>query len=137
MSQEITQPHHPGLLAHTTGLLSSILKYAKARAVLLGIEAKEAGVQYGIAVALGISALVLAVLGYLFLVITAVFAVAVAFGGGNAWIPIMGVTALLHLAGAAALVLLGRRQVQANPFSTTLEELKKDQEWLSRIAKKD
>src|SRR5688572_18992026 len=125
-----SESRQPGLVAHATGLLAAFVRYFKARATLLGTEAKEAGDKYGIAAAVIIVALVLALLAYVFLIITAVFAVAALFEGRNAWIGVMGVTALLHAVGAAFLVLVAKRRFQAGAFPVTLDELSKDHQWL-------
>src|SRR6187551_3741623 len=118
-----TNGSNAGLFADSAELLGSLLRYLKARAALFSIEAKEAGLHYGLAGAFVAAALVLVFLGYLFLIITAVFAIAALFGGGNTWIAVLGVAALLHLGGAVGLVLAARKKVQAGAFQITAEEL--------------
>ena len=108
--------------------------YLSARLKLVGIEAKEAGAHYGVAAAMIAVSLFIAVLGYVFVVITLVFGIAAAFEAEYAWIFVMGGAALLHLGGAAALVCLALRRVRSGAFSGTLEEFRKDQEWLSKLA---
>ena len=78
-----------------------------------------------------------AVLGYVFLVITAVFGIAAAWDWRHAWIVVLGIAALLHLGGAAALGLLARQRIKDKSFDGTLEELKKDHEWLTQLTKKN
>jgi uncharacterized membrane protein YqjE len=134
MIYQASETRHPGMFAHAAGLLAALIRYFKARATLVGIEAKEAGVNYGVAAAFVVGALFLAVLAYVFLIITAVFGVAALFEGRNAWIGVMGVTALLHAAVAAVLVLIARRRFKAGAFPITLDELSKDQQWLTRIS---
>lgn len=92
--------------------------------------------QYGIAAGMIAGGLFVAILGYVFLVMTAVFGIAAACDGKHAWIVVMSGAALLHLAGAVALGLLARSRLQAGAFSHTLEELKKDQAWLSTLTSK-
>jgi hypothetical protein len=46
----------------------------------------------------------------------------------------MGVTALLHAIGAAALVFVAKRRFQSGAFPITLEEFSKDQQWLTRLS---
>ena len=75
-----------------------------------------------------------AVLGYIFLVITVVFAIAAAFDNEHAWLWVMGGAALLHLGGATVLVLIAIRRLKAGAFSHTIEEFKKDQTWLRNLA---
>lgn len=122
--------------AHIAGFLASVSEYFAARLRLAGIEAKEGGIEYGIGIGMIGAGLFVALLGYVFLVITVVFAVAAAFDGDHAWIWVMGGAALLHLAGAAALGLFAKRRFQTGVFSQTIEEFKKDQTWLKHLAKK-
>jgi uncharacterized membrane protein YqjE len=124
-----------GLFADSAELLGSVLRYFKARAALFSIEAKEAGMHYGLAGAFVAAALVLVFLGYVFLIITAVFGIAALLGGGNAWIAVLGVAALLHLGGAFGLVLAARKKVQGGAFHITAEELSKDREWLTSFSR--
>src|SRR6185436_19405826 len=105
MSRMAESPSHRDS-GHFRGLLESIAQYFKARLTLLIIEAKSAGIQYGVGVALGAGGLFVAVLGYVFLVITAVFGIAAFWSWRYAWIVVLGVAALLHLCGAVALILL-------------------------------
>ena len=121
---------------HLRGLLDSVAQYLKARFALMVLEAKSAGIRYGIGVALGIGGLFVAVLGYVFLVITAVFGIAAAWSWRYAWIVVLGAAALLHLFGAVALILLAVRKFKGGAFETTIEEIGKDQEWLKQPTNK-
>lgn len=123
-----------GLLPHLAGLMSGALRYLSARLALAGIEAKEAGAHYGAAFALIVAGLFVGVLGYVLFVTTAIFAIAAAFDGMHAWIFVLAGVALLHIGGAAALMVLGVRRMRTGAFSDTLEELKKDREWLTKLA---
>lgn len=126
-----------GTVNHLLGLVSEALRYVKARAALAAEEAKLAGVQYGLAAAMVIGGLVMAVLGYVFLVITAVFAIGLAFDSEHAWMIVLGITAVLHLGAAAALVLLSRKRVANAPFPETFAEIEKDRIWLRRLTTKN
>ncbi len=126
-------PATTGTLAHAAGFFASTARYLKARLTLATLEAREAGAHYGIAAGMAVGALFVAVLGYVFLVITAVFAVAAMFESRHAWIWVMGGAALLHLAGAGALVFLAWQRVKTGAFTATLEEFKKDQQWLTDL----
>jgi uncharacterized membrane protein YqjE len=129
-------PLHPrtGTFSHLVRLFSSAAQYLTARFSLVGVEAKEAGLRYGIGVGMIAAGLFVAILGYVFLVITAVFGIAAAFDAEHAWIIVMGGAALLHLGGAVVLAFLARRRLKEGAFSETVEELKKDQAWLSNLA---
>ena len=125
-----------GLFTHGAATLAAAVRYVKARLSLAGIEAREAGAHYGLAAVMVGAALFIAVLGYVFLVITLVFAIASAFDSDHAWLWVMAAAALLHLAGAAALIWLALRRVSQGTFPVTLAELKKDQQWLTQLTKK-
>jgi uncharacterized membrane protein YqjE len=134
MNSESPIRNRTSTFSHAAELFASVAEYFAVRLRLAGIEAKEAGAQYGLAtgmIALGAFA---AVLGYIFLVITAVFAIAAAFDEEHAWLWIMGGAAVLHLGGATALVLIAIRRLKAGAFSHTIEEFKKDQTWLRNLA---
>lgn len=114
--------------------LAAALKYFKARSELAKIEAKEAGIVYGIAAGMAIAALMFILLGYVFLIVAVVFAVAALFHDGHAWIWVMGAAALLHFLGALILLLLARKRLKTDTFPATLEEFKKDQTCLTNLA---
>lgn len=132
---EYTRPA-PHTFAHISGLLGSVARYFSARLTLAGIEGKEAGLRYGIAAALVAGALFIAVLGYVLLVITVVFAIAAAWDWEYAWLVVLGVAALAHLGGAVGLVLLAKGKLQGGIFPETMAELKNDQQWLTHFTKK-
>ncbi|HET6407484.1 MAG TPA: phage holin family protein [Chthoniobacteraceae bacterium] len=134
MTDHVPETRSRGIFANAAGLLAAFVRYFKARMTLLGIEAKEAGINYGVAAAIVVLALFLAVLAYVFLIITAVFGIAALFDGRNAWIGVMGAAAVLHAGGAAVLVFLALRRFKAGAFPVTLEELSKDQQWLTKLS---
>jgi uncharacterized membrane protein YqjE len=124
-----------GLWGHLSGLLGAKLAYLRARAELAGIEGREAAVHYGIALGLAVGGLVLLVFGYFFLVLAAVFAIAWAFGGGNAWLWVLLGAAVLHILGAGGLLFAVRMKITRPVFTATLDEFRKDQAWLTTPAK--
>ena len=125
-----------GFIGHLSSLLAAKLAYLRARLELAGLEGREAAIHAAIILGLLIGGLIIAVFGYLFLILALVFLIAqVALGGGSAWIWVLASFALVHLAGAAFLFIVARMKLNAPLFSMTLEELKKDQEWLKTIAK--
>ena len=125
--------HSP--FVHAVGWFGAALKYAKARAELAFIEAKEAGAHYGFAAGMFAGAAILGLFGYFFLMTAAVFGIALLFDHDQAWIIVMGANALLHIAGAGALVVVARKRLKTGPFARTKEESKKDQLWLNHSAK--
>lgn len=123
-----------GLFAQLAALLGAKLAYLRARLELAGLEGKEALANYAIILALAVTALVVVVFGYFFLVIALVFLIAWACGGGNAWIWVMLGAGVLHFIGAAALALVAKTRLSRRMFAATLDEFKNDQEWLTTRA---
>jgi uncharacterized membrane protein YqjE len=119
-----------GLLGELVALLGAKLAYLRARIELAGIEGKEALANLAIVLALAMGALVLVVFGYFFVVIALVFLIAYACGGGNVWIWVMIGAGLLHFVIAAGLGLAVKTRLDRRMFDATLDEFRKDQEWL-------
>jgi uncharacterized membrane protein YqjE len=123
-----------GLFGHLSGLLAAKVAYLKARLELAGIEGKEAAIHLGIILGLAILALVSVIFGYFFLVLFLVFLIGLAFGG-HAWVWVMLGAAIIHIILAGVLLLVAKVRLGQPLFPITLEELKKDQEWLKTNAK--
>ena len=120
-----------GLLAELAALIGAKLAYLRARFELAGIEGKEALANYAIIGALAIGALVVVVFGYLFFVIAIVFLIALAFDSKDAWIWVMLGAGVLHFIGAAGLAFVAKKRLERRIFDATLDEFRKDQEWLT------
>lgn len=123
-----------GLLAELAALLGAKLAYLRARFELAGIEGKEALANCALVAALAAAALVAVVFGYFFVVIALVFLIAWACGGGNAWIWVMIGAGLLHFLAAAGLALAVKVRLDRRMFEATLDEFRKDHEWLTTRA---
>lgn len=123
-----------GIIHHLTALLGAKLAYVRARLLLAGLEGKEAAVHYAVIVGLAVGALVVAVFGYLFSVIAVVVLIAWACGGGNAWIWVTLGAGLVHFVAAVLLVGIAKEKLSRPMFAATLDEFKKDQEWLKNPA---
>ncbi len=130
------QTADPGLISHLSGLVGFFSGYLRARLELAGIEAKEAAIHYAIILGLLIAALGAIAFGYVFFCIALVFALAALFHSPHTWIWITFGLALLHLGAAVTAVLIAKMRISAPMFAATLEEFKKDQEWLTKTAKK-
>ena len=128
-------PGRAGMFEHFARLLSAKLAYLRARLELAGMEAREAALHYAIILGLAFGMLVILVFGYLFLVIALVFLVAMLWENQHAWVWVLMGAALLHIGGALALGWIAKSKLTAPMFSASLEELKKDQEWLKTTAK--
>jgi len=131
-----TPPHQErfaddaGLSSHLLSLLASVAAYLRARLELAGLEGADAA-KYGLkALLFLIAALGMSAFGYAFLWIGLITLAATFYPSHWGWI-VLAVGAL-HL-GAAALFLGGVcRQFKKPFFRATLEEFRKDQEWLNR-----
>lgn len=113
-----------GLPSAVIGLLGSMGQHIQSLLALVGHESKEAITHYlWLLVILGLG-LVLAVFGYVFLILFVAFLLALIFGVSWLWI-CLGLT-LLHLAGAGICGLLVKKRFAIPIFTSTSTELKKD-----------
>lgn len=122
-----------GLLEHLGELCAALAAYVQARLALAGIEAKEAGIHFGIIIALFAGAMSLLVFGYLFLCIALTLIIAQLLGISPGWVVLA--LALLHFAVAAGSIFIAVMRLRTSVFAATLAELKKDQTWLSQTSK--
>lgn len=119
-----------GFFAHALDLLGATLAYFQTRFALASLEGREAAGHYLKTLGLLLGGVVIIVFGYFFFCFAGVFAIATAFGGGNAWIWVTLAAAVLHLLIGVVLLLKVRSLVHRPVFAATLEEFKKDQAWL-------
>ena len=122
---------HSGLLDNALGLLSAIVEFLEVRFAVLTEESKSAALQLLILVGCIIAALALCVMGYVFLIVSAV--VGIAHLLGTSWPVVALVAALLHFIIAGVLVLVARSRITKPMFQDTRDELKKDREWLKTL----
>jgi uncharacterized membrane protein YqjE len=122
---------HSGLLDNTLGLISAVVAFFESRFVLLAQESKSAAVQLLILVGCVIAALALCVMGYVFLIVSAV--VGIAHLLGTSWPVVALVAALVHFIIAGVLVLVARSRISKPMFRDSIDELKKDREWLKTL----
>ena len=122
---------HSGLLDNALGLISAVVAFFESRFVLLAQESKSAAVQLLILVGCVIAALALCVMGYVFLIVSAV--VGLAHLLGTSWPVVALVVALLHFIIAAVLLLVARSRITKPMFRDSIDELKKDREWLKTL----
>jgi uncharacterized membrane protein YqjE len=117
-----------GLSRHLLAFLASLSGYFRARLELAGMEGKDAALLLFKVAAFLFIALLFVVFGYAFLWIGLIALIAalsqVPWGW---WVLIIG---LLHLLGAAGCVWGVGRLWKKPVFAATLEEFRKDQEWL-------
>ncbi len=122
---------HSGLLDNTLGLISAVVEFFESRFVLLAQESKSAAVQLLILVSCIIAALALCVMGYVFLIVSAV--VGLAHLLGTSWPVVALVVALLHFIIAGVLLVVARSRITKPMFRDSIDELKKDREWLKTL----
>jgi uncharacterized membrane protein YqjE len=123
---------HSGLLENALGLISAVAGFFESRFVLLAQESKSAAVQLLILVGCVIAALALCLMGYVFLIVSAV--VGLAHLLGTSWPVVALVVALLHFIIAGVLLLVARSRMTKPMFRDSLDELKKDREWLKTLS---
>ena len=122
---------HSGLIDNALGLLSAIVEFFEIRFALAGQESKAAALQLLIFLGCVIAALALCVMGYVFLIVSAV--VGIAHLLGTSWPVVALVVALVHFIIAGALLLVARNRITKPMFRDTRDELKKDREWLKTL----
>jgi len=119
------------LLGNALGLLSAIFEFFEVRFAVLAKESKSAALQLLILVGCVIAALALCVMGYVFLIVSAV--VGIAHLLGTSWPVVALVVALVHFLIAGVLLLVARSRVTKPMFRGTVDELQKDREWLKTL----
>jgi uncharacterized membrane protein YqjE len=122
---------HSGLLGNALALMSAVVEFFESRFALLAKESKSAAVQMLIFVACLIVAVALSVMGYVFIIISAIVGLAYLLGTSWPWIAL--IVALLHFIIALLCLLIARSRITKPLFRATLDELKKDREWLRNL----
>ena len=122
---------HSGLLDNALGLLSAIVEFFEIRFAILAQESKYAALQLLILVGCVIAALALCLMGYVFLIVSAV--VGIAHLLGTSWPVVALAVALIHFIVAGVLLLVARSRITKPVFQDTRDELKKDREWLKTL----
>jgi uncharacterized membrane protein YqjE len=122
---------HSGLLGNALALLSAIVEFFETRFALFAKESKSAAVQMLILIASLLVAVMLCVTGYVFLIVSAIVGLAYLLGTSWPWIAL--IVALLHFIIALLCLLIARSRITKPLFRTTLDELKKDREWLKNL----
>jgi len=120
-----------GFIGRISGFLAALSTYLRVRFQLAGLEAKEAMVHYALIGGLAAGALVVSVFGYFFLWMAVIFGIAWFIPSEGAWIWVTLGVALLHFGAAIGLLFWARAKLAAPMFTATLDEFKKDNEWLT------
>jgi uncharacterized membrane protein YqjE len=122
---------HSGLLDNAVALISAVVEFFESRFALATQESKAAALQILILLACVIAALALCVMGYVFLIVSAVVGLAYLFG--TSWPVVAVVIALVHFIISGGLLLVARSRITKPMFRDSIDELKKDREWLKTL----
>ncbi len=127
--ESTADPVDPGLTDHLRGILASAAGYFRARLELAGLEGREAAVAYGKVFALLAVGILCLLFGYLLFWVGLVAVVAHYTGAHWGWAALAA--AGLHGLGALFALLAARTYWGTPVFEETLNELRKDQQWLA------
>ena len=126
---------HAGLVNNLVSLANSLAAFFETRLSLVARESKGALVHLLFLAGAVIGALILIASGYVFLVVSVIFAIAHAAGVSWVWIALAA--ALLHFALAAGCGIFAAIQMKKPIFQVSVAELKRDREWLKSVDKKN
>jgi len=122
-----------GFAEHLRALVASVAGYLHARLQLAGLESKEAAAHY-LQILLWLAAAAFAaLLGYVFLCGALMFILAWLLE--VKWVWVMLGFGLAHILAAFACAVIVRKKFPRPVFGATLNEFKKDQEWLTTQTK--
>jgi len=122
---------HTGLLGNALALLSAVVEFFETRLALAAQESKSAAVQILILIGCLVFAGALCVMGYVFLMVSAI--VGLAHLAGTSWPWIALIVGLVHFIIALVLLVVARSRITKPMFRETVDELKKDREWLRNL----
>src|SRR2546423_15350002 len=135
MTSESPPSHNPaghsGLLANALALLTAVAGFFERRLALAARESKSAGLQILILLGSLLFAAVLCVMGYVFLIVSAIAGLAHLAGTSWPWITL--IVGLVHFIIAVVFLLVARSRITKPLFRDTVDELKKDREWLRNL----
>ncbi|HME88345.1 MAG TPA: phage holin family protein [Chthoniobacterales bacterium] len=126
-----SRPRQAGFIGSLVALASALADFFESRAALLATESKAAAIQFLLVAICVIAALLFFAFGYVFLLATAV--VAVAHLAKISWLWTALAAAGLHILLALILLLVARSGIKKPIFRETAAELKKDREWLKNL----
>lgn len=126
---------HAGLIHNLVSLASSLAGFFESRVGLFARESKGALVHLLLIAGAVVAALVLLVLGYIFLVVSVIFGIAHA--AAVSWIWIALAAAGVHFLLVIGCVFFARAQLTKPMFEASTAELKRDREWLKSVDKKN
>jgi uncharacterized membrane protein YqjE len=120
-----------GFIGSLVALASALAEFFDSRAALFATESKAALVQFVLVAVCLVAGLLFFAFGYVFLLATAV--VAIAHLANVSWLWTALAAAGLHILIALILLLIAWSGVKRPVFRGTAAELKKDREWLKNL----
>lgn len=126
---------HAGLLNNLVSLANSLAGFFESRLGLFARESRGALLHLVLLAGAVVAALVLLVLGYIFLLVSAIFGIAHATGVSWVWLALAA--AGLHFVLALGCGLFAKSQLTKPMFAASVAELKNDREWLKSINHKN
>lgn len=124
---------HRGLLGNVFGALNALIAFFESRFELFAQESKSALVNIIVLVGCVAGAALLCAIGFLFLLVGAIAGIAHALHVSWIWVAV--VVALLLFVLALLCVVIARSRMKKPMFRATVAELKKDSEWLKNLEK--
>ena len=126
-----SRPRQTGFIGSLVALASALAEFFESRAELLATESRAALVQFLVAAICLVAAVLFFAFGYVFLLGSAV--VAIAHMANVSWIWVALAAAGLHFVIALVFLLVAGTGIKRPLFRETREELKKDREWLKNL----
>ena len=122
---------HAGLRQNLESLLASLAQFFESRFTLAARESKSAVRHLVTVLVCGLAALVLSLLGFVYLIVFAI--VGIAHLLGVPWIWVALVVALLHFGIALFCLIIARGNLKHPMLRDTTRVLKEDTEWLKNL----
>jgi uncharacterized membrane protein YqjE len=122
---------HAGLVNNLISLANSLAAFFETRLSLFARESKDALLHLLLLAGAVVAALILIAAGYVFLVVSVIFAIAHAAGVSWVWIALAA--AGVHFAFAVGCGMFAFGQIKKPMFRVSVEELKRDREWLKSV----
>ncbi len=126
---------HAGLVHNLVSLANSLVAFFETRLSLFARESKGALVHLLLLAGAVVAALILVASGYVFLIVSVIFALAHALKISWVWVALAAAVLHFLLAGGSAFFAL--TQIKKPMFQASMSELKRDREWLKSVDHKN
>lgn len=128
-------PSAHGLLNALRGSTASLIEHVRLRIELLEVEGREAALHLLLLAGLVALAALLLVFGYLLILLGGLFLLASVTGWDWVWVAF--VAGIVHVVGAGVLLLQVRTRSRRKLLADTIEEFKRDSQWLRKNTTSD